>query len=766
MNEPVIVCGRLFRPEVLDHLNQLAAVQPPCSGNALARETCSLLAWYSPNGRPALSSAKVALRKLRRRGVLAPRKEGRKKSHRLRSSGQKLPLVARVPARVDLVQGLHLHLLIGQEDPLHLLWNDLIIAQHPCGDAPLVGAQLRYLIGSDHGWLGALGFGPAAFVLSCRDQWIGWPTASRLGHLAEVIDLSRLLIRKEVQCANLVSKVLSLVLEKVAEDWQQRYGVRPLLVETFVDRSMFTGRCLGAGNWLRVGSSSGRGRLGPPTALLTPKDVWVFPLDGKARQKLQAHVAPPLTPQPLLESFARPDWWAEELAGLDLGDRRRDQRACKILEARWNQPQASFYGSFDSWSPAKAAYGLIENGSADISFSALLEPHLQATQRRMAAEPVVLLPQDTTTLNYTGLVQTSGLGSLGEDKGRGLWLHSLLAFRPDGVPLGVLGAQCWARPPRESGGPGRNSKSIDEKESLRWLESFRTAGAAAVRMPQTQLVVITDREGDLYELHDAVGMGPSNLHLLVRARHDRNLDSHQKLRAFLSGQPVGERRQLQVPRHRGQSARTARVQVRWAAVTIQAPAVGCKNSWPNLKLWAVWVHEPDPPEGVEALDWMLLTDLPIGTAQAAWEKVQWYCRRWGIEEWHRALKNGCGVEQREFKTAEHLQRVLALDLMVAWRVLVSVKLGRILPQLPASVLYSTDELEVLQAATQKKKPRLNAAATMTLSEANRRVARLGGYMARKGDGEPGAESLGLGLRRLTDLTWGWRLRRQAKQAAR
>ena len=184
MNEPVIVCGRLLRPEVLDHLNQLAAVQPPCSGNALARETCSLLAWYSPNGRPALSSAKVALRKLRRRGVLAPRKEGRKKSHRLRSSGQKLPLVARVPARVDLVQGLHLHLLIGQEDPLHLLWNDLIIAQHPCGDAPLVGAQLRYLIGSDHGWLGALGFGPAAFVLSCRDQWIGWTTASRLGHPA------------------------------------------------------------------------------------------------------------------------------------------------------------------------------------------------------------------------------------------------------------------------------------------------------------------------------------------------------------------------------------------------------------------------------------------------------------------------------------------------------------------------------------------------------------------------------------------------------
>ena len=101
---------------------------------------------------------------------------------------------------------------------------------------------------------------------------------------------------------------------------------------------------------------------------------------------------------------------------------------------------------------------------------------------------------------------------------------------------------------------------------------------------------------------------------------------------------------------------------------------------------------------------MLLTDLPITTAEQAWEKVRWYCRRWGIEEWHRALKNGCGVEQREFKTAEHLQRVLAFDLIVAWRVLACVKLGRVLPQLPARVLYSPDELEVLLAGLKKTSP--------------------------------------------------------------
>jgi len=701
MEEPILVCGHEFRPEVVEHLNELARQQPEPTGNALAREACALLAWYGPDGRPALSSAKVALRKLQKRGILSLRPARTKARHRLRASGRKLPPLNGVPHRVDEIKGLRLRLLSGQEDALHGVWNDLIIAQHPCGEAPLVGAQLRYLIGSDHGWLGALGFGPAAFALAARDQWIGWTTAARLGHLREVVGLSRLLIRHEVRCTNLVSKVLSLTLARLASDWQARYGVRPQLVETYVDRAKFTGNSLSAANWLRVGLSTGRGRLGPATAVKSLKDIWVYPLDRRARQKLQAQVPLALTPQPLEPSLAQEDWCAYEMAGLDLGDQRLNERAVKILGARWQQPQASFHGTFDSWSPAKAAYGLIEHPSRDISLERLLSAHQQATQVRMAAEPLVLLPQDSTGLNYTGLRQTSGLGPLGEDKGRGLWLHSLLAFRPDGLPLGVLDARCWARPSVSPSGPGRNAKSIDEKESFRWIEAFQQAAAAARRMPQTQLVVITDREGDLYELHDAVQIAPANLHALIRAQHDRNLDCHQKLWSFLESQPVGQRRKLKVPRRRGQPARTAVVQVRWASVTIQAPVAGCKKSWPPLTLQAVWVHEPEPPAGVEAIDWMLLTDLPVTTAEQAWQKVQWYGRRWGIEEWHRALKNGCGVEQREFKTAEHLKRVLAFDLIVAWRVLACVKLGRALPQLPASVLYSPEELAVLLAAEKK-----------------------------------------------------------------
>jgi len=158
---------------------------------------------------------------------------------------------------------------------------------------------------------------------------------------------------------------------------------------------------------------------------------------------------------------------------------------------------------------------------------------------------------------------------------------------------------------------------------------------------------------------------------------------------------------VDLPRRQGQPARTAEVEVGWGRVEIAAPAVGCKKSWPPVGLWAVWVHEPDPPPGVEALDWMLLTDQPIAHAAEAWERVPWYGRRWVIEEWHRVLKSGCGVEQREFKTAEHLRRVLAFDLIVAWRVLACVTLGRVLPPLPATTLDTPEELQVLLAASKK-----------------------------------------------------------------
>ena len=706
MDTPVRVCGRTFTPALIQHLAEMIAAQPKIGRGFLAKELCLHLSWYSLTGRPALSGARVALRKLESQGLLRLAKARRSVAHRLRPSGRNLPTVTGVPRRVDAIRGLSVYLISGKEDPLQGLWNDLMIQQHPCGDAPLVGTQLRYLIGSDHGWLGALGFGPPAFVLGARDQWIGWSTRARLDHLCEVVCLSRLLIRQEVRCTNLVSKIWSRVASRLAQDWQSRYGARPLLVETFVDRSRFTGGCFAAANWLRLGQSTGRGRLGASQGSTTPKDIWVYPLRSEPRRQLQNEPPPPVTSCSLEESLETADWCARELQGIDLGDARLNRRAQRILAARWNDPSATFGASFPNWAEAKGAYNLIENQTPEIRLQTLLRPHAESTQTRMAFEPIVLLAQDTTSLNYSGLNQTIGLGAIGSGPARGLFLHSLLALRPDGVLLGVLDAQSWGRCPEPSPDKRtRNAKSIDEKESLRWIGQLHNAAASARRLPRTQMVVLADREGDLYELHDGVQIGPPNVHVLVRAQHDRNLDGHQKLWAFLASQPLRESRDLQLPRRGSRAARTATVEMRWASVTIQAPAVGPKKGWPPLTMRAVWVHEPAPPPQVEPLDWMLLTDLPVHTLAEAWEKVDWYCRRWGIEKWHRVLKSICRVEQREFKTAEHLQRVLAFDLIMAWRILALVKLGRAVPNVPASLLYTQQELKVLTRAVKKNSTR-------------------------------------------------------------
>ena len=702
MDKPIRICGRLFTPELITHLQQMVASDPATSRNALGREVCRALNWFSADGRLALSSAKVALHKVAKRGLLSLPKRKGKRSHKLRGSGQPLPVLGMVPQSVQQVRGLRLYLLSGHEDPHHLLWNDFIIQQHPCQGAPLVGSQLRYLIGSDHGWLGALGFGPAAFVLGARDQWIGWMTAARLAHLSKVVGLSRVLIRKGARCANLLSKVLSLALARVADDWQARYAIKPLLVETYVERDRYTGQSLSASNWQRLGQTLGRGRLGPSLPTKSIKDIWIYPLDRKARQQLQEQPLPVLYPKPLLESVASDEWCAHELATLDLGDQRLHRRAQQLLQGRWEQPQASFYGTFPDWTSAKGAYRLLESKRAEINLSSLLAPHFEATQARMAAEPVVLAIQDTTTFNYSGLKETTGLGALGDKGGQGLWSHNVLACRPDGVPLGLLWNHTWARP-EDYSSEGRNAKSIDEKESVRWVDAFGQAALAARRMPGTQVVNITDREGDIYELYDAGTVAPPNLHSLIRAQHDRNLESHQKLWTHLAMQPLGSLQEVRVPRRREQPARTAKVEVRWDPIVIEAPAVGPKKGWPALRLWAIWVKEVDPPYGVEPIEWMLLTDLPIANAEEAWEKVQWYCRRWTIEEWHRILKSGCYVEAREFKSAQTLARALAFDFMIAWRVLAMVKLGRVVPQLPADILYTPAEQKILTAPLKLKK---------------------------------------------------------------
>jgi len=701
MLDAVRMCGRWISTAVLERITARTVGPEPPSRPELLQQFCRSTQWRNRKGALCLSSANVCLKRLEQQGLvrLPPpaHRTPRSAKRQLVDDGQPLPSLPKLPRSVEQIPDLRVSLIADETEGL--LWNRLIRRLHPLKGAPLVGSQLRYLIWAGSEVVGAFGFGPPSFYLSCRDCWIGWDAQAREQNRHRVIGLSRFLIRPGLRCANLASRCYRLVLHRVQEDWLERYGVRPLLVETYVDRNTHTGKSLAAANWLRIGQSLGRGRTTASKAARpkSVKDVWVWQWTEQARAQLQERTLSPVVPRSIFSHCQEEGWVQEELDGLALGHVKLEKRFAQMLQDRWAHPDWSFYTSFGGKAGGKAAYDFIENPRAELQFSNLLEPHHHHTRRRMAAETVVFLAQDTTAASYNTLRQTRGLGPIGDARhpGRGLLLHTMQAFRLDGIPLGCAWAQLWARE-ADSDTAQRNEQSIDQKESLRWVEAFQSAARLAAQMPQTTILISGDRESDIMDLYDRSTVAPANLYFLIRGQHDRVLASGEKLWEYVSSRPCGGTMEVEIPRHQNRPARTAILELRWAQVQVQPPRVGCKNSWGLQPLSVLMAREINPPKDAAPIEWVLLTNWKIDSLKTARRLVRWYGLRWGIECWHQVLKDVCRVETRQMKTAEALSRTLALDMIVAWRVLVLCRLGNAHPHLPASVLYSPEELAILE----------------------------------------------------------------------
>jgi hypothetical protein len=313
--------------------------------------------------------------------------------------------------------------------------------------------------------------------------------------------------------------------------------------------------------------------------------------------------------------------------------------------------------------------------------------------------------QDTTALSYNTLRQTKDLGTVGDSRnpGRGLWLHTMQAFRADGIPLGCAWAKLWARKETQSDTDRRNEQSVDQKESGRWLEAYQAACRMAQAMPQTHVFIAGDREADLYELYDQTETAPPNLHLLVRAQHDRMLTEGHKLWHQLLQQPAQGTMQVRVHRRENRPARLATLEIRWESIQAAPPRVALKKSWRPIPLYAVMAREIAPPLGQEAIEWVLLTDWKVENLKMAIRVVKWYALRWGIECWHQTLKDVCKIEKRQMESAAALVRALVLDMIVAWRALMLCRLGKEHPSLPASLFYSEEELAVLEVYKKKSR---------------------------------------------------------------
>jgi hypothetical protein len=424
----------------------------------------------------------------------------------------------------------------------------------------------------------------------------------------------------------------------------------------------------------------------------------------------------------------------------------------KTAQQLAKSPSSPINEACGSWASTQAAYRLFNNPKA--SAAAILKPHWQATAQRMAGcGGPVLVMQDTVFFSYGRHVKTRGLGPIGKSNAahdRGLVMHNALAFTTSGVPLGILSQSIWAR--REIPAEDYQEKierlqvtAIEEKESSKWLVALRETQERAPR--GVQVVTVADRESDFFEF--LTQAKEQRARFLIRARTDRKLvpeDSEgcaRMLEALTDAAALGTMR-VEVPGNGSRTARTANIEVRVAEVTIQPPPrrgaqAKASGSSEPLSVTLIGATELAPPAGSAAISWVLLTNLTVNDFESATEKVQWYGKRWGIETWHKVLKSGCKVEDCLLEEAERLKRYLTLFSIIGVRLMHVAYLARAQPDLPATDVFSTVEIQVLHLRVTQALP--PAAQPLTLREVVRMLGKLGGHLGRKGDGEPGVRVL-------------------------
>lgn len=448
---------------------------------------------------------------------------------------------------------------------------------------------------------------------------------------------------------------------------------------------------------------------------------------------------------------------AGEFAEIDLGDQRLNVRAGSLLERLSANPAASINAACRGWSETQAAYRFFDNDRVEPQ--KLLEPHRRATERRIAQQPVVLLVQDTTELDYSAH-PAEGVGLLNKAERQGLYDHSHIAFTPEGLCLGVWGAEFFSRTAETLGKTGeRKSGPIETKESFRWLTGYRLACELSAKVPRTRVISVADREADIYDVFLEAERHATPAEFLIRAKIDRSLPerdveagphAYRKVRDDVAASAVIVSRAIELPSTPKREPREAKLEIRAKQVVVKPPHV--RGREPQVTLRVVLVQEVDAPDDGTAVDWMLLTSLAIDSADDVLRIVDYYSGRWGVEVFFRVFKTGCRVEDVQLESVERLQNCLMLYKIIAWRVMYLTYLGRECPELPCTLVFAEIEWRPTWKIVTKQEP---PAEPPSLNEFLKVLAQLGGYNARKGDRPPGPQQIWVGVRRMTDFAIAW-----------
>ena len=459
-------------------------------------------------------------------------------------------------------------------------------------------------------------------------------------------------------------------------------------------------------------------------------------------------------------------WWEDELAGCVFVDERLGQRLRNLIERMAGAIGASLPLACQDWANTKAAYRFFSNDR--VSEAQILAGHFQATRDRFAAtDGPILVIQDTTEFTFQRehpeAVGITYRVNSGRDKaGRfrmhtvcGLLMHSSLAVTTEGLPLGLSAVKFWSR--QQFKGTAALKRKInptrvpiEHKESIRWLESLRQS--IALLGAPTRCVHIGDRESDIYELFcTAQELGT---HFIIRSCVDRLAgDGQHTMADEMDEVRVQGVHPVEVRNSKGR-VETAAVEIKYRRVRV-LPPIGKQKRYPALSLTVIHAKERTDPADRPAIDWRLITDLPVPTCAAAVEKLRWYALRWKIEVFHKILKSGCQTEKARLRTAERLVRLIAVFCILSWRIFWMTMLNRSARPATAKLVFTEMEIVLLDRLV----PDAEQASPngKTLSSYLTKLARLGGYLARTRDPPLGNTVMWRGLSRLSDIALGAKL---------
>ena len=511
------------------------------------------------------------------------------------------------------------------------------------------------------------------------EERIGWDDETREKELCKVVCNSRFLILPEYGVRNLASHVMSKCLKRLVVDWEETYQVRPVLVESFVDKERFSGSCYKASNWILLGETKGRGRNDKyHENNLSKKYIFAYEL-GKGV----------LEPSPQQKEE---DWVSKEYQYAELPNKAKKDRLISLTRDFFAKPASPIPLCCVGQAKQKGAYRFFSDDK--VKPEDILNFHIKQTIERTKEHKVLLSINDTTSFNLSNHKSTKGLGCLSSSQGElGYLLHDTVIFTTNGVPLGVLEAQSWSRDVEEHGkSDQRRNKPIEEKESFKWLKSLKATAKVQKEAPEVKYVSVGDREADVYELFELTE--ELDCSFVVRSAQNRRTTEGAKTWDLVEREKASGEIKVSISR-KGKKEREAELEIRFRELTLRVPRdKKNKKEKRSITLFAVSAKEASPPKGEEALHWRLFTNIEVENFEEACEKVEWYSIRFSIETFHRVLKSGRKSEDRRLERLERLERCLAIDMIAAWRLMYLTMLGRKTPEVESNLYFNENELVV------------------------------------------------------------------------